>query len=379
VKSPGAGEQHAQLPEAAELGVGKSDIHSTAIDFVFSGGGEMCALMRALDWSQTAVGPVSHWPQSLKTAVRIILTSRFAMFVWWGPELVNLYNDSYVPLLGGKHPAALGKPAREVWGEIWEQIGPRADAVLLRGESTYDDGLMLLPERHGYLEETYFTFSYSPLPDDKGNVGGLFCTVTEETQRVIGERRLRLLREIGAAMAESRTVSQVCQSAAQCLAKARRPLPFTLIYLLEADGRTLTRAAETGFTTAHPAAPESVSVDAAGEVVWPFCGVIQSGHAVLVQDLSRRFAGLARGDGNDEPRSAILLPIAQQGQTQLSDVFAAGLNRIAGSTMSIAGSSRCFPTRLEAPSPMPSRTRLSDNVLRRWRNWTTPSCGSSAT
>jgi GAF domain-containing protein len=89
---------------------------------------------------------------------------------------------------------------------------------------------------------------------------------------------------------------------------------------------TFTRAAETGFTTAHPAAPESVSVDAAGEVVWPFCGVIQSGHAVLVQDLSRRFAGLPRGEWNDEPGSAILLPIAQQGQPRPSGVFVAGLN-----------------------------------------------------
>jgi PAS domain S-box-containing protein len=325
LKFPGAGEQHAQLPEAAELGVGKRDIHSSAIDFVFSGGGEMCALMRALDWSQTALGPASNWPQSLKTAVRIILTSRFAMFVWWGPERVNLYNDSYVPLLGGKHPAALGKPAREVWGEIWEQIGPRADAVLLRGESTYDDGLMLLPERHGYPEETYFTFSYSPLPDDEGNIGGLFCTVTEETQRVIGERRLRLLREIGAAMAESRTPSEVCQSAARCLAKARRPLPFTLIYLLEADGKTLSKAAETGFTTAHPAAPASVPVDDSG-AVWPFDRVIKSGQAVLLQDLSRRFTGLPRGEWNDEPGSAILLPIAQRGQLRPSGVFVAGLN-----------------------------------------------------
>jgi PAS domain-containing protein len=202
-----------------------------------AGGGEMGALIRSLDWSQTAVGPVANWPQSLKTAVRIILTSRFAMFLWWGRERVNLYNDSYRPLLGSKHPAALGKPAREVWGEIWEQIGPRADAVLLRGESTYDEALLLLLERHGYLEEAYFTFSYSPLPDDGGNVGGLLCTVTEETQRVIGERRLRVLREVAAAMAESRTPSQVCESAARCLANARRALPFTLIYLLDADGK----------------------------------------------------------------------------------------------------------------------------------------------
>ena len=137
---------------------------------------------------------------------------------------MNLYNDPYRSFLGIKHPAALGKSARQVWAEIWDQIGPRVDAVLLRGESTYDEALLLLMARHGYPEETYFTFSYSPLPDDQGNVGGLFCAVTEETQRVIGERRLKLLREITAATAESLALSQVCESAAQCLSKARSGL-----------------------------------------------------------------------------------------------------------------------------------------------------------
>ncbi len=113
----------------------------SATESLFSGGGEMGALMRAFDWSQKPVGPVSRWPQSLRTAVRIILTSRYAMFVWWGRELVNLYNDPYREFLGVKHPAALGKSAREVWAEIWDEIGPRADAVLLRGESTFDRSL----------------------------------------------------------------------------------------------------------------------------------------------------------------------------------------------------------------------------------------------
>jgi PAS domain S-box-containing protein len=327
VNAHGMGDQQSELPEAVEPNVGKKDnTNSASIDSVFSGGSEMAGLMRTLDWSQTAVGPVSSWPQSLKTAVRIVLASRFAMFVWWGREFVNLYNDSYRTLLGAKHPAALGKPAREVWAEIWDQIGPRADAVLLRGESTYDEALLLLPERHGYPEETYFTFSYSPLPDDEGNVGGLFCAVTEETQRVIGERRLKLLRETAAAMAESRTPSQVWESAARCLSNGRRALPFTLIYVLDADGKTLTKAAETGFTTAHPAAPVSVSVDDPDEAVWPFRRVIKTGQAILVENLSSRFTGLPKGQWNDEPKCAILLPIAQQGQPRLSGVFVAGLN-----------------------------------------------------
>ena len=293
---------------------------------VFSGGGEMGALMRAFDWSRTPVGTVSLWPQGLRTAVRIILNSRYAMFVWWGRELVNLYNDPYRAFLGIKHPSALGKSAREVWAEIWGQIGPRADAVLLRGESTFDEALLLLMERHGYPEETYFTFSYSPLPDDSGKVGGLFCAVTEETQKVIGERRLRLFREIAAAMAECRTPISVCRAAAQCLANTRRDLPFSLIYLFETDGKTLKRAAETGIAAGHLAAPESVSVEGNASSVWPLRQVIETGQPILIEDLAGRFSELPTGEWSCPPSSAVLLPIAQQGQQRPAGVLVAGLN-----------------------------------------------------
>jgi len=286
----------------------------------------MAALMRAFDWSQTPIGPVSQWPQGLRTAVRIILTSRYAMFVWWGRELVNLYNDPYREFLGAKHPAALGKSAREVWSEIWGEIGPRADAVLLRGESTFDEALLLLMERHGYLEETYFTFSYSPLPDDAGGVGGLFCAVTEETQQVIGERRLRLLGEVAAATAECRTAVQVCQSAARCLEHARRDLPFSLFYLAAPDGKRLTRVAAAGIDNQHPAAPETVLLQENGAAPWPLHTVMETGEALVIEDLAQRFPRLPMGEWKLSPQRAILLPIAQQGQKRPAGVFVAGLN-----------------------------------------------------
>ena len=292
----------------------------------FPGGGEMGALMRAYDWSTTPLGPVEQWPQSLKTAARIILTSRYAMFVWWGRELVNLYNDPYRAFLGIKHPAALGKSARDVWSEIWDQIGPRTDAVLLRGESTFDEALLLLMERHGYLEETYFTFAYSPLPDDAGNVGGLFCAVTEETEQVIGERRLTLLREIGAEMAECRTPQQVCEAAARCLSDARRDLPFSLIYLLDPDGKTLRRAAQAGIAVDHPAAPDSFTLGERAGSPWPFDEVMQREDAVLLNDLADRIADIPLGEWSHPADCAILLPIAQQGQARPAGVFVAGIN-----------------------------------------------------
>ena len=150
----------------------------------------MAALVRAYDWSHTPLGPIEQWPQALRVAVGICLNSRFPMFVWWGPQLINIYNDAYVPILAKRHPHALGRPAQETWHEIWPVVGPQADAVMQRGEATWNERVLLVMERHGYTEETYFTWSYSPIPDDRGAIGGLFCACTEETQRVRAEERV---------------------------------------------------------------------------------------------------------------------------------------------------------------------------------------------
>src|SRR5689334_22915060 len=112
--------------------------------------------MRDFDWTRTPLGRPDQWPQSLRTTVRIMLTSRYAMWLGWGPELTMLYNDPYSKLLGAKHPAALGRPTREVWSEIWPEIEPRIARVLSTGAATFDEALLLKMERHGYLEETYF-------------------------------------------------------------------------------------------------------------------------------------------------------------------------------------------------------------------------------
>src|SRR5579862_1001643 len=146
-----------------------------------AGGGEMGALIRAKDWSSSPLGEPSAWPQSLKTVVRIMLTSRYAMWMCWGKELSFFYNDAYRPTLGVKHPGALGMPTQKVWAEIWKDIGPRIEAVLASGEATWEQALLLFLERSGYTEETYHTFSYSPLADDAGRVAGMLCVVTEET------------------------------------------------------------------------------------------------------------------------------------------------------------------------------------------------------
>ena len=152
------------------------------------GGGEMGNRVRRKDWSRTSLGPIETWPQSLRTAVGICLNSQAAMFVWWGPDLINIYNDAYATMLGKRHPNALGMPAHEIWTEIWSLLTADIKAVVDRGESISHERVRLILERNGYPEETYFTYSYSPIPDDEGGVGGLFAVCTDETARVLAER-----------------------------------------------------------------------------------------------------------------------------------------------------------------------------------------------
>jgi len=146
--------------------------------------------LRALDWSRTAAGPVAIWSHSLETAVRIMLTSRFAMWMGWGPELTFFCNDAFLSTLGATQARALGAPAREAWAERWPLIGPRAETVVRTGGAAWDEALPLFLTRSGQIEQTYHTFSYSPVPDDDGGVGGVLCVVADVTERTLGERRL---------------------------------------------------------------------------------------------------------------------------------------------------------------------------------------------
>ncbi len=149
---------------------------------------EMATRLRAFDWSKNVLGPPSGWPAALKMAVAICIDSRFPMFVWWGPDRIKLYNDAYIPMLGTRHPAALGQPAASVWPEIWDVVGPEADAVMQRGEATWNERVYLRMERNGFWEDTWFTWSYSPIRDEQGGILGLFCACVEDTEKVLGER-----------------------------------------------------------------------------------------------------------------------------------------------------------------------------------------------
>jgi signal transduction histidine kinase len=292
-------------------------------DSVFVGSSELAALMREVDWSRTAVGPVARWPQSVRAILRMMLTSRYAMWMGWGPELTFFYNDAYARMtLAKKHPWALGKQASEVWAEIWSDIGPRIQHVLATGEATWDEGLQLFLERSGFPEETYHTFSYSPLHQDEGAIAGMFCVVTEETDRVIGERRMNLLRELGAHLTSSQTVEDVWRALERSLAADARDLPFTLTYVMDADPSKLVLASTTHVRRADPVARPAIDVD---DEVWPVRALLGGSTAPVIVDLPADIAW-PTGPWPKAPTRAIVMAIPQQGQLRPAGVFIAGLN-----------------------------------------------------
>jgi signal transduction histidine kinase/CheY-like chemotaxis protein len=293
-------------------------------DRLFDAGGEMGERMRAKDWSQTPLGPVERWPQSLKTIVRIMLTSRQPIWIGWGPELIKLYNDPYKAIVGGKHPQALGQPASVVWREVWDELGPRLATALHKNEGTYDEALLLIMERYGYQEETYYTFSYSPVPADEGGVGGIICANTDDTQRVIGERQVKLLRTLAAQTADAHTIEEACRLSASSLAQNPYDIPFAMLYLLDPEKRRVSLAGTTGIPKGHPAVPETVALDAAG--LWPFQDVTHSGKFSLITDLERQLKRLPTGAWKRPPHQAVALPIAPSGQTGQAGILIVGLN-----------------------------------------------------
>src|SRR5262249_27697636 len=199
-------------------------------------GGEMGARIRSFDWSATLLGPLAEWPPSLRQAVSICLRSRFQLAIYWGPQLVLLYNDAERDVLGTMHPHVLGRPAAEVLTDMWDEVGPLLHGVAATGEATWSVDQALRLNRRGFVEEAFFTYSYSPIPDGSG-IGGVLPVTFETTQRVLADRRLRTLRELAAETAQARTAEEACGCAAEVLVGSRSDLPFSLLFLTEGDGR----------------------------------------------------------------------------------------------------------------------------------------------
>ncbi len=305
---------------------GVDAFRGTPLEDVFIGSGEVARLARTMDWESTPLGPVEHWPQSLKTAIRILLTTRSSTWLGWGSDVAFLYNDAYRRnTLGKKHPWAFGRPAREVWAEIWPEIEPRIRTVLETGTATWDEALLLILERNGYPEETYHTLSFSPLPDDDGRAAGIFCIAIAETQRVIGERRHTMLRELASGLASVGREDEVLAAIERGLGGNLRDLPFTLLYLFEDDGARARLAACTGIVAGHAAAPRIID-PAEEEAPWPTTELLRRFSPILVDDLALRFGELPTGAWDRAPKDAVVVPVTQQGQETAAGFLVVGLN-----------------------------------------------------
>src|SRR5258708_25050239 len=224
-------------PMSFKTGNSKSQAAIASPEDWLVGGGEMGKVIRAMDWAKTPLGPIDSWPQSLRTTVSLCLASNFPISLAWGPRHVQIYNDGYWPICGGKHPHAMGEDFSECWASAWPAIGA-AFARALAGETSYLEDQRMFLDRNGYLEETFFTFSFSPIRDESGGVGGLFHPVTETTAKMVGQRRTRALRDLAAQASSARSTEVAFRLAAATLAEYELDLPFVLFYAAGASEPT---------------------------------------------------------------------------------------------------------------------------------------------
>jgi hypothetical protein len=293
-----------------------------------AGNGEMAERVRKFDWFRTPLGPTTGWSAALRTTVGLMLANRFPMLLWWGPEYISLYNDAYIPILGLKHPHALGLPVRECWSEIWDILKPLIDTPFTGGRSTWIEDFELHIKRSGFNEETHFTVAYSPVPDPaaSGGIGGVVATVHEISQKVIAERRVAILRDLGVETAES-TAEETCRVAAQALARHRKDVPFALLYLIDPDGTHARLAGAAGIEPGKTASPPVVPLgEADAGQSWPLADAFRSQQIVEVTDLASRCDSMPTGPWAEPLHTAVVVPLRSNKAHELFGLLVGGVS-----------------------------------------------------
>ncbi len=296
-----------------------------AVDWL-ANSGEMGKLICSMDWSKTPLGPLKSWSQSLRTTVSLCLASNFPISIAWGQERVLIYNDGYWPICGEKHPHSMGQDFKECWLSAWDVIGESFERASA-GQTAFLENQRMFVDRNGYLEEAFFTFSFSPIRDETGGVGGLFHPLTELTQQTLAERRLKVLRDLADRTADAKTIKQACGLMTQALAAHELDLPFTLFYLLDADGKQARLVGNTGLEPGSAACPTVVDLEASSDA-WALAEVARSGQAQQVDELEQRFGSLACGPYLESPKSALVMPISLLGLEHPLGLFVAGVKLI---------------------------------------------------
>ena len=291
-----------------------------------SGSGEMVELIRNFNWSATSLGPISRWPQSLLTSISLCLHSAFPMAILWGPELLMLYNDAYRHMTGGKHPQSLGARGKDVWPEVWHIIGPMLEGVIHESKATWSEDRLLLLNRYGFAEESYFTFSYSPIHMEGGGVGGVLCAVNETTEAVISNRHLRTLRDLGHHCTELKRVQDVYDFALQTLQKNPHDFPFALLYNITDNGDEATLMDTAGIDADHPAAPAHIPLSDMHPWATAIRSCIAGCQPVVVSNLQQYFSELPTGAWRLPPAQAYVIPMILHCKKSPYAVLIAGIN-----------------------------------------------------
>ncbi len=283
------------------------------------GGGEMAEVIAGIDWARSPLGPIEAWPQSLRTALSILLETGFPMYIAWGREFTQFYNDGYRPILGStKHPTAMGGRTSDTFAEIWDVIGPMFLGVMEGRPTTLVD-FMLPLDRHGFAEECYFVFSYSPIRVESGQVGGVLVTVTETTQRVLGERRLKTTQALAAETRAAHTVGEACALAERVLAMNTTDLPCAHIYLIDADRQTASLCAAGAPVPDAPAPPPRIRLDTG-----PFAAVTRARHGEICPITTAAGAPVDGWSTTLDVRQLVALAITHPGSDQPTGILVAG-------------------------------------------------------
>jgi hypothetical protein len=292
---------------------------------LFVGGGEMASLMRSYNWETHPLGSPEGWPESLKTMMRLMLQSEFPMFIWWSEGLYMFHNDAYLPALGEKHPRALGASAREMWAEIWWQIGGIVEKIFEEGTPFYAKEMQIVLERKGFSEETYWTFSYSPAPKDEGGVGGIFCACNEVTSTVLGQRRLRVIKDIADATAQVQTVEEASSLTAKVLSENPEDIPFSLIYLLNGEGTQAHLLGQSG-ALSEEFAPRKIDLMQESRDNWRMADVWRSRKIEIIDLSAGNILLMSKGDETGYVRKAVVLPVMKPGEDQLIGFFVSAVS-----------------------------------------------------
>jgi len=281
---------------------------STALDFI-PADTETGRLARSIDWEATPLGSPAGWSPVLRMMVPFVLANRFPQLLWWGPDYIQIYNDAYAPILGAKHPRAMGIATRDCWTEVWDVLRPLIDTPFNGGAATWIEDFELELRRNGFVEESHFTVAYSPVPDEAAprGIGGVLATVHEITEKVIGERRVGILRDLGARVAEIRTDVEACISATNILAQYPKDVPFAIIYLLDADGRRLRLVSRTGID-AELAGPALIDLAGEPDERWQLAEALRSETAQTL-DALEGMPPVTIGSSTHVPAAVTVVPI----------------------------------------------------------------------